>query len=699
NSSIVAIGGGSGSAVNLKPSNDLCSYRKAFGLVDADEGVGLGGGAGLDDDRMAGAARTSLGWLRVLTQCFSVTIYYADQQLANRVIAAANEVTGFMEACCALLNIAPNSPNDTLQNLETVLLKLGLHSREMGLRLINTLLRQSIPQTFQLSNDSIADLLYQLCTMQNEHTRDRLQAMLDWVLTLYERYQQTMGATGAGSSGSGSTLNQHRLALHSTNPYSGFVRCLAAILWQVFATDLIPDLLEMVTRELFDVLFSWLQELQLQEGANGGGPLKKAIDTLLCSVCCIRPEFFTMLLRRMGVLVPNLSTDLTASISDDRKDGERRTDDSKQEESDTTEWYSHLVIEDIACLDLSSSQLATIAMASQSPLAVQQLIDSGLPKLLNSVILEFCRRATNGCAERMRRGGRLTKSDGSSVSASPEGCLTDADKWSGGEATENATALPMVNIHKVTEILTFFTDMCSEGHMRDWLGSHEGAIFWEPLLLLLCNNQLANVTRDITTQSCLALEECFIKFLSRVTSCHPKNQEVLTINLISVIRKSDPTEEAMHSGGGGFGADGAGQSAPNLASGTLARNCISGFTRRLLLQILLESEKIMVAVRSDLPLLQNKEANGGGGAGGGGLYNSIANHPSKRPNAHLMLFQLSTNAKCQDILDQCAAAVYQPILPSAVPVSTVSASAGSPPSVVAATAAGSVTVAASSATA
>ena len=325
-----------------------------------DAGVGLGGAGGADD-RMAGAARTSLGWLRVLTQCFGVTIYYADQQLANRVIDAANEVTGFMEACCALLNIAPNSPNDTLQNLETVLLKLGLHSREMGLRLINTLLRQSIPQTFQLSNDSISDLLYQLCTMQNEHTRDRLQAMLVWVLTLYERYRQSMAAGGT------STINQHRLALHATNPYSGFVRCLAAILWQAFATDLIPELLDMVSRELFDVLFSWVQELEQHEGGAGAGPLKKAIDALLCSVCCIRPEFFTMLLRRMGVLVPNLSTDLTASISDDRKDGERRTDDSKQEESDTTEWYSHLVIEDIASLDLSSSQLATIAMATGNP--------------------------------------------------------------------------------------------------------------------------------------------------------------------------------------------------------------------------------------------------------------------------------------------------------------------------------------------
>lgn len=33
-----------------------------------------------------------------------------------------------------------------LQNTETVLLKLGLHSKELGLKLINNLLMNTIPQ-------------------------------------------------------------------------------------------------------------------------------------------------------------------------------------------------------------------------------------------------------------------------------------------------------------------------------------------------------------------------------------------------------------------------------------------------------------------------------------------------------------------------------------------------------------------------
>lgn len=621
-----------------------------------------------DDDKVA---RTSLGWLRILAQCFSVVIYASDQQLSNRVIMAATEVPGFLEACCSLLNIAPYSPNFALQNLETVLLKLGLHSREFGLKLINILLKESIPQTFQLCNDSISDLLYHLCTTQNDFTRDRLEAMLTWVQRLYERYHQQQ---------------TNRFVLHATNPYSGFIKCLASILWQACAIDLIPDLSNMITKELFETLYDWNQELDHDE------PLKKAIDSVLCSICCIRPELFTMLLKRMGVLVPNLSTDLTASISDDRKDGECITDDIKQEESDTAEWYSHLVIEDLSRLNLSRCQLSTISMACQSPLAVQQLIDSGLPNLLTSVILEFCHRALNNVnaqsqkpkpssqrssVERDNRevfeeeqaaaaaaaAAAATESTDTTEAESSSSCMTDADK----EHSKYPGSCPMVNIGKVTEILTFFTEVCSEGHMRDWLGCFEGSIFWEPLLLLLCNNKLAHLVPEVTPQACLDLEECLIKFLSKVTACHPKNQEVLTVNLISVIRKSDPSAATVPPTG----------SAPNQATTTTnnrmpgnGKFCISGFTRRLVLQILLESEKIIVAVRSDLPL-QSKDQN---------LYN-VSTHPSKRPNAHFLLFYMSTNSKCQDILDQCATVYNQiiPNLPSDSRVGDAATASGSAP--------------------
>ncbi|XP_055530487.1 baculoviral IAP repeat-containing protein 6 isoform X3 [Wyeomyia smithii] len=593
-----------------------------------------------EDDKVA---KTSLGWLRILAQCFSVVIYASDQLLSNQVIMAATEVPGFLEACCSLLNIAPSSPNIALQNLETVLLKLGLYSREFGLKLINILLKESIPQTFQLCNDSISDLLYHLCTTQNDFTRDRLEAVLAWIQRLFERYHQNQ---------------TNKFVLHATNPYSGFIKCLASILWQAYAIDLIPDLPSMITKELFETLYDWNQELEHDE------PLKKAIDAVLCSICCIRPELFTMLLKRMGVLVPNLSTDLTASISDDRKDGECITDDIKQEESDAAEWYSHLVIEDLSRLNLSKSQLSTISMACQSPLAVQQLIDSGLPNLLTSVILEFCHRAlsvsqtqrsnsTSGSVERDNRE-KIDEEDlaGCKVPKESNSCMTDADKEHHKYSGHNSRELtyPMIGIKKVTEILEFFTEICSEGHMRDWLGGFEGSIFWEPILLLLCNNKLPNNALEVTPQACLDLEECLIKFLSNVTSCHPRNQEVLTVNLISVIRKSESNVSSSSS----TTADNNSASCTGINNriNNGSKSCISGFTRRLVLQILLESEKIMIAVQSDLPL-QSKEPN---------LYN-VSNHPSKRSNAHFLLFYLSANSKCQEILDHCAT-VYNQIIPN-----------------------------------
>jgi baculoviral IAP repeat-containing protein 6 len=69
---------------------------------------------------------------------------------------------------------------------------------------------------------------------------------------------------------------------------------------------------------------------------------------------------------------------------------------------------------------------------------------------------------------------------------------------------------------------------------------------------------------------------------------------------------------------------------------------ISGFMRRLVLQILLESEKIIVSVKSDIPL-QKKENN----------ITLIGNHPSKKANSHHLLFYASINTRCQDILENC----------------------------------------------
>lgn len=538
-------------------------------------------------------SETSFGWLRILAQCFNVATFNPDNNLSNMVISSASEVNGFLEACCSLLSIAPSMTNFLLQNLETVLLKLGLHSRELSLKLIDILLNESVPQIFKLCNESVSDLLYQLCTTADSFSRDRIQMMITWLMTLQASKQR-----------------------HNVNPNSGYIKCLASILWQAYATNLVLDLGNMITPELFESLYNWLQVV------TDESPMKLSIDSMLCSICCVRPEFFNLLLRKMGVLVPNQNA--SACISDDRKDNESMTDDNKQHEYNTEEWYCHYSIESLSNLTLTTPQLQTVAMACQSPLAIHQLIDSGLPNLFTSAILEFCHRMSN----------RDTQTSNSES-------MTDADKAGG---------YPMVNVTKITEILDFMAEICTEGHMRDWLGSYEGSVFWEPLLTLLCNNKLQRsyMSDDTTNQPYLELEETVIKFLSNVTSCHPKNQDTLTTNLISVIRTTERNNYNInHQNAGGP------MTSRNSASPVSMKYSISGFTRRLVLQILLESEKIVVSIRSDLPLLRKYDSNM--------VY--ISNHPSKKPNSHHLLFYTSINTKCQEIMEN-SISVYNNLLPS-----------------------------------
>lgn len=67
-------------------------------------------------------------------------------------------------------------------------------------------------------------------------------------------------------------------------------------------------------------------------------------------------------------------------LIDPRKDGE-------SQEQDMSEWYDQLVLQDLQHLQLSESQLMTVAVACQSPPATLQLLDSGLPNLLTNTIL------------------------------------------------------------------------------------------------------------------------------------------------------------------------------------------------------------------------------------------------------------------------------------------------------------------------
>ena len=78
----------------------------------------------------------SIGWLRLLHHCLTQV---EDSQEA--VAAAAAPTTNLLVTCTALL-VSP-SAGVYATSIESVLLKIGLHSTEMGLALIDNLFRST----------------------------------------------------------------------------------------------------------------------------------------------------------------------------------------------------------------------------------------------------------------------------------------------------------------------------------------------------------------------------------------------------------------------------------------------------------------------------------------------------------------------------------------------------------------------------
>lgn len=87
----------------------------------------------------------NLAWLKILEGCFTVASGNAENDVSAEVIRAAATHPQFLETCCSMLNTTQLS-SSAMQYVETVLLKMGLHNREVGLKLIENLLKDSVPQ-------------------------------------------------------------------------------------------------------------------------------------------------------------------------------------------------------------------------------------------------------------------------------------------------------------------------------------------------------------------------------------------------------------------------------------------------------------------------------------------------------------------------------------------------------------------------
>ncbi|XP_028323473.1 baculoviral IAP repeat-containing protein 6 isoform X3 [Gouania willdenowi] len=535
-------------------------------------------------------SKTSIGWLRLLHHCLT---HVSD--LEPMMASAAAPTANLLQTCAALL-MSPycgmHSPN-----IEAVLVKIGLQSTRIGLKLIDILLRNcaasgtdpanlNSPLLFGrlngLSSDSTIDILYQLGTTQDSGTKDRIQALLQWVHDSSQVAAHKISVPNAysGLGTSSATSREYGLLM----PSPSHLHCVASILWHSYELPVDYDLPALLNRELFELLYNWTMSLPCNI------VLKKAVDSLLCCMCHIHPSYFSLLMSWVGILsVPS------ANQSQAQYRRLAMTDDGKKQHASTniaglTDDSKHARLP----INLSESQLTTLAAASQSPGAIEQLLDSGLPSLLVHSLAQFCvsllANADLPLPASQRHHHHFYHPPSSSLHSRP----------------------PLA-AELTAPVLRFLTEVGSSQTMKDWLGGPEVNSLWTALLFLLCHFSgsaganagyqslsagsaaappqslgshcsLASVeqTGSLSTQQRTALENATVAFFLQCISCHPNNQRLMAQVLCELF-----------------------QSAPQRSSVPISGN-ISGFIRRLFLQLMLEDEKVTVFLQSPCPLYKGR---------------------------------------------------------------------------------------------
>ncbi|KAJ7404249.1 hypothetical protein WISP_146258 [Willisornis vidua] len=356
-----------------------------------------------------------------------------------------------------------------------------------------------------LSSDSTIDILYQLGTTQDPGTKDRIQALLKWV-------SDSARVAAMKKSGRVSYIcpNSSTREYGLLMPSPSHLHCVAAILWHSYELLVEYDLPALLDRELFESLFNWSMSLPCNM------VLKKAVDSLLCSMCHIHPNYFSLLMGWMGITPPPMQCQHRLSMTDDSKKQDLSsslTDDSKNAQ---------------APLALTESHLATLAASSQSPEAIKQLLDSGLPSLLVRSLASFCFNHT------------------SSSDCTAQSMDVTQDRLRRHHVPQHFNKMP-ITADLVAPVLRFLTEVGNSHMMKDWLGGSEVNPLWTALLFLLCHSGATSgghnvtaqqssarssllsstVTAGLTTQQRTAIENATVAFFLQCISCHPNNQRLM----------------------------------------------------------------------------------------------------------------------------------------------------------------------------
>lgn len=276
--------------------------------------------------------------------------------------------------------------------------------------------------------------------------------------------------------------------------------------------------------------------------------LKKAVDSLLCSMCHIHPSYFSLLMSWMGIV--------SAPSSSHSQAPHRRlamTDDGKKQQIQLNDDFKHLR----PPVNLSESQLTTLAAASQSPGAIEQLLDSGLPSFLVRSLTQFC-------------VGLLASADLPLPASQVERRHHHHHFNSSTSAPALSQSRQTLAAELAAPVLRFLTEVGNSHAMKDWLGGSEVNPLWTALLFLLCHSnascqslcstssssssssvpqthQTSNPgsrfslassgqSGGLTTQQRTAMENATVAFFLQCISCHPNNQRLMAQVCLSATR-------------------------------------------------------------------------------------------------------------------------------------------------------------------
>ena len=503
--------------------------------------------------------KASYWWLRLISHCINIS-----EEACHLVSRVGVTVPSVIESCVTLL-LMPSSalPNSTpsssfqqnhfitrqssshLENTIVSLLAEEPHLDRLYL-LISCLFNHPLLMQPSANIDSAVGLIYSVSL-----NLPGINLLLKWLSKLVEHR-----ATNADLE-------------ESIN--SEVLHCLASVLWNYQG-----DISATISSVLFKNIFEWSKTCAKD--------LKLSLDYILGSMCKCNSDLFTQLLKYMGIL--SLVTSESLSLTDDRKDQEAeiqlsRTDDMKEGLEVSEE---RLLLQDPSNIRLCSKDLQTLAIVAQSVPAMHLMLDSGFPLLLVHGILEWCKAELVNQAQQAE----------SCTTTIPnfEESITDLEKASSKDSFQRVTGENLLHSGNslssasnftteiVVQTLEMFTALSSEPIMKDWLGSGEGSVFWIPLLTVLgdpvmCDGELSLKNGSFNSKTC-RVEDATIAVMKVCCQNHPVNQKALAGTLCHLIQRQNTPPPG----------------------GLTYMHSLSGFTRRLILQILLEPEKVFVHIDS-----------------------------------------------------------------------------------------------------